>query len=124
MKKPKLTGNRPPVPQPAAAPAIDAHLFGTPPSALARSLAPAPTSTTSELTTSDEEEETARRVVFTNQLMPDVYVMLRQYEHHAEVELQVIFDSALRAYLTEKPEAHQHLPPKAAAKLRDKLRKK
>lgn len=118
MKKPKLTGNRPPVPQPAAAPAIDAHLFGTP------LPAPAPPLTTSEPTSSDEEEEAARRVVFTNQLMPDVYVMLRQYEHHAEVELQVILDSALRAYLSEKPESHQHLPPKAAAKLRDKLRKK
>jgi hypothetical protein len=50
--------------------------------------------------------------------------MLRQYEHHAEAELQEILDAALRAYLTDKPQAHQSLPPKAAAKLRDKLRKK
>lgn len=123
MSKPKLTGNRPPVPQSAAAPAIDAHLFGSPLPLPARSPAPALPPANSEPSAPDEEEA-ARRVVFTNQLMPDVYVMLRQYEHHAEVELQVILDSALRAYLTNKPEAHIQLPPKAAAKLRDKLRKK
>ena len=111
MQKPKLTGNRPPVPAPAAAPSIDAHLFGTP------GLAPAHA-------TAAPAEEAATRVVFTNQLKPDVYVMLRQYEHHAEAELQQILDAALRAYLTDKPQAHQALPPKAAAKLQDKLRKK
>lgn len=117
MQKPKLTGNRPPVPIPAAAPSIDAHLFGT----------PAPTAVSSpvtEPTATVEEGEAATRVIFTNQLKPDVYVMLRQYEHHAEAELQEILDAALRAYLTDKPQAHQPLPPKAAAKLRDKLRKK
>lgn len=106
MTKPKLTGNRPPVP--AAAPSIDAHLFGTSMPAAADA----------------EEGEIATRVIFTNQLKPDVYVMLRQYEHHAEAELQEILDAALRAYLTDKPQAHQLLPPKAAAKLRDKIRKK
>lgn len=110
MQKPKLTGNRPPVP--AAAPSIDAHLFGTP--------VPVPTTATAVA----EEGEIATRVIFTNQLKPDVYVMLRQYEHHAEAELQEILDAALRAYLTDKPQAHQSLPPKAAAKLRDKLRRK
>lgn len=117
MQKPKLTGSRPPVPMPAAAPAIDAHLFGTPPAAV--SSPPAV-----EATTTQAEGEAATRVIFTNQLKPDVYVMLRQYEHHAEAELQEILDAALRAYLTDKPQAHQPLPPKAAAKLRDKLRKK
>lgn len=117
MQKPKLTGSRPPVPVPAAAPAIDAHLFGTPPAAV--SAPPA-----AESTTTEGEGEAATRVIFTNQLKPDVYVMLRQYEHHAEAELQEILDAALRAYLTDKPQAHQPLPPKAAAKLRDKLRKK
>jgi hypothetical protein len=118
MQKPKLTGSRPPVPLPAAAPAIDAHLFGTP-APVAVSSPPA-----AESTTTEEEGEAATRVIFTNQLKPDVYVMLRQYEHHAEAELQEILDAALRAYLTDKPQAHQPLPPKAAAKLRDKLRKK
>jgi hypothetical protein len=117
MQKPKLTGSRPPVPVPAAAPAIDAHLFGTPTPATV----PAPAA---ESATTQEEGEAATRVIFTNQLKPDVYVMLRQYEHHAEAELQEILDAALRAYLTDKPQAHQPLPPKAAAKLRDKLRKK
>lgn len=112
MQKPKLTGNRPPVPVPAGAPSIDAHLFGTP--------VPAPILGA----TLADEGEFVTRIVFTNQLKPDVYVMLRQYEHHAEVELQEILDSALRAYLTDKPQAHQLLPPKAAAKLQDKLRKK
>lgn len=112
MQKPKLTGNRPPVLVPAAAPSIDAHLFGT----------PVPASATGAPVA--EEGEIATRVIFTNQLKPDVYVMLRQYEHHAEAELQEILDAALRAYLTDKPQAHQSLPPKAAAKLRDKLRRK
>lgn len=118
MQKPKLTGSRPPVPTPAAAPSIDAHLFGTP--------VPAPIASpsTAELAPTEEEGAAATRVIFTNQLKPDVYVMLRQYEHHAEAELQEILDAALRAYLTDKPQAHQPLPPKAAAKLRDKLRKK
>ena len=117
MQKPKLTGSRPPVPTPAAAPSIDAHLFGTPAPAPALPAAPAHTP-------AEEEGEAATRVIFTNQLKPDVYVMLRQYEHHAEAELQEILDAALRAYLTDKSQAHQPLPPKAAAKLRDKLRKK
>ena len=114
MQKPKLTGNRPPVPVPAGAPAIDAHLFGTPAPVLATTIA----------ATVAEDSEIATRVIFTNQLKPDVYVMLRQYEHHAEAELREILDAALRAYLTDKPQAHQSLPPKAAAKLRDKLRRK
>lgn len=120
MQKPKLTGSRPPVPTPAAAPAIDAHLFGTPVPA------PAPFQAPAEPAVAEEEGEgtAATRVIFTNQLKPDVYVMLRQYEHHAEAELQEILDAALRAYLTDKPQAHQPLPPKAAAKLRDKLKKK
>ena len=118
MQKPKLTGSRPPVPTPAAAPSIDAHLFGTPPVPTSAS-PPAAVNTTPE-----EEWEAATRIIFTNQLKPDVYVMLRQYEHHAEAELQEILDAALRAYLTDKPQAHQPLPPKAAAKLRDKLRKR
>lgn len=116
MQKPKLTGSRPPVPTPAAAPSIDAHLFGTP--------APVSAAGPAEPVIKAEEGEAATRVIFTNQLKPDVYVMLRQYEHHAEAELQEILDAALRAYLTDKPQAHQPLPPKAAAKLRDKLRKK
>ena len=117
MQKPKLTGSRPPVPTPATAPAIDAHLFGT--------AVPVPAKTLAAVEPAAAEEEGAvTRVIFTNQLKPDVYVMLRQYEHHAEVELQEILDAALRAYLTDKPQAHQLLPPKAAAKLRDKLKKK
>ncbi|MGI4742579.1 MAG: hypothetical protein ACRYG7_46060 [Janthinobacterium lividum] len=119
MQKPKLTGSRPPVPAPAAAPAIDAHLFGTPAPA-AGSSPPA----VETVATQEGGEGATRVVIFTNQLKPDVYVMLRQYEHHAEAELQEILDAALRAYLTDKPQAHQPLPPKAAAKLRDKLRKK
>lgn len=121
MQKPKLTASRPPVAVPAAAPSIDAHLFG-PTVPVAHSLATPPIVPAA----APEEEDTraATRVVFTNQLKPDVYVMLRQYEHHAEAELQEILDAALRAYLTDKPQAHQPLPPKAAAKLQDKLRKK
>jgi len=117
MQKPKLTARRPPVPLPAAAPAIDAHLFGTP-------VPPTPSAIGATSATEAPVGEAVTRVIFTNQLKPDVYVMLRQYEHHAEAELQEILDAALRAYLTDKPQAHQVLPPKAAAKLQDKLRKK
>ena len=57
-------------------------------------------------------------------LLPDVYVLLRQYEHHSGAELRDIFDAALREYLIPKPEAHRALPPARAAKLQEKLLKK
>ena len=61
------------------------------------------------------------RVVFTNQLKPDVYRELRQYEYWAHMELHEILHEALVAYLADKPEARQALPPKVAAKTLKRL---
>lgn len=61
------------------------------------------------------------RVVFTNQLKPDVYRELRQYEYWAHMELHEILHEALTAYLADKPEARQALPPKVAAKTLKRL---
>ena len=71
-----------------------------------------------------EDSETVTRIIFTNQLLPDVYVLLRQYEHHSGAELRDIFYAALREYLMPKPKAHQPLPPARAAKLQERLLKK
>lgn len=64
------------------------------------------------------------RVVFTNQLKPDVYRELRQYEYWAHMELHEILHEAIVAYLADKPEAKQALPPKVAAKTLQRLNRK
>ena len=64
------------------------------------------------------------RVVFTNQLKPDVYRELRQYEYWAHMELHEILHEAVVAYLADKPEAKQALPPKVAAKRLQRLTRK
>ena len=64
------------------------------------------------------------RVVFTNQLKPDVYRELRQYEYWAHMELHEILHAAVVAYLADKPEAKQALPPKVAAKRLQRLTRK
>lgn len=61
------------------------------------------------------------RVVFTNQLKPDVYRELRQYEYWAHMELHEILHEALVAYLADKPEAKRTLPEKVAAKTLKRL---
>lgn len=62
-----------------------------------------------------------RRVVFTNQLTPQVYTQLRQYEYWGRKAIHEILDEALVAFFADKPEAHQLLPEKERAKLRGKL---
>lgn len=64
------------------------------------------------------------RVVFTNQLKPDVYRELRQYEYWAHMELHEVLHEALVAYLADKPEAKKALPPKVAAKTLKRLVRK
>lgn len=71
-----------------------------------------------------EEEEIVKRVIFSAQLKPDLFLLLRQYEHHAEVPMWRILDEAMRTYLSDKPESHQPLPPRAAAKYRERIRRK
>lgn len=67
------------------------------------------------------EAKPVSRVVFTNQLKPNVYRELRQYEYWAHMELHEILHEALVAYLADKPEARQALPPKVAAKTLKRL---
>jgi hypothetical protein len=64
------------------------------------------------------------RVVFTNQLKPEVYRELRQYEYWAHMELHEVLHEALVAYLADKPEAKKALPPKVAAKTLKRLVRK
>lgn len=71
-----------------------------------------------------EEAIQVSRVVFTNQLKPDVYRELRQYEYWAHMELHEILHEAIVAYLADKPEAKQALPPKVAAKILKRLTRK
>ncbi len=62
-----------------------------------------------------------RRIVFTNQLTPQVYTQLRQYEYWGRKAIHEILDEALTAFFADKPEAQQLLPEKERAKLRGKL---
>jgi hypothetical protein len=64
-----------------------------------------------------ETGKAVSRVVFTNQLQPEVYVALRQYEYWAHTGIHEILHEALVAYLADKPEAKQALPDKVAAKV-------
>lgn len=64
------------------------------------------------------------RVVFTNQLKPEVYRELRQYEYWAHMELHEVLHEALVAYLADKPDAKKALPPKVAAKTLKRLVRK
>ena len=72
----------------------------------------------------EPEPVTVSRVVFTNQLKPDVYRELRQYEYWAHMELHEVLHEALVAYLADKPEAKKALPPKVAAKTLKRLVRK
>jgi hypothetical protein len=111
MAKPSMTGTRPRV-----AASADDLIYGVEPSA------PAPPA----LAPSSEESEDllVNRVVFTNQLKPEVYRELRQYEYWAHMELHEVLHEALVAYLADKPEAKKALPPKVAAKILKRLVRK
>lgn len=111
MAKPPMTGTRPRV-----AVSTDELIYGmepgTAPTAQAVPVEAAPAATQ------------VSRVVFTNQLKPDVYRELRQYEYWAHMELHEILHEAVVAYLADKPEAKQSLPPKVAAKILQRLTRK
>ena len=108
MSKPSMTGTRPRV-----AASADELIYGIEPGTT--SLAPIPP------TEATPKAPQVSRVVFTNQLKPDVYRELRQYEYWAHMELHEILHEALVAYLADKPEARQALPPKVAAKTLKRL---
>ena len=111
MAKPSMTGTRPRV-----ATSADELIYGMEPGTapVAPLAAPAPVEAAPQATQ-------VSRVVFTNQLKPDVYRELRQYEYWAHMELHEILHEALVAYLADKPEARQALPPKVAAKTLKRL---
>jgi hypothetical protein len=111
MAKPSMTGTRPRV-----AASADELIYGMEPgTAPAQALTPVEAA---------PEATQVSRVVFTNQLKPDVYRELRQYEYWAHMELHEILHEALVAYLADKLEAKQALPPKVAAKTLKRLTRK
>ena len=99
---------------PRVAPSADELIYGMEPGT-----APVPATLTPAAPA--PEATLVSRVVFTNQLKPDVYRELRQYEYWAHMELHEILHEALTAYLADKPEAKQALPPKVAAKTLKRL---
>lgn len=108
-----MTGTRPRV-----AASADDLIYGLEPDQVP---APAPVAT---LAPTEPEAVQVSRVVFTNQLKPEVYRELRQYEYWAHMELHEVLHEALVAYLADKPEAKKALPPKVAAKTLKRLVRK
>jgi hypothetical protein len=112
-----MTGTRPRV-----AASADDLIYGVEPSVTP---APLPTPAVAPAPTPAEPETLpVSRVVFTNQLKPEVYRELRQYEYWAHMELHEVLHEALVAYLADKPEAKKALPPKVAAKTLKRLVRK
>ena len=117
MGKPSMTGTRPRV-----AASADDLIYGVEPGAAPT---PAPAQAAEPVPTPAEPETVpVSRVVFTNQLKPEVYRELRQYEYWAHMELHEVLHEALVAYLADKPEAKKALPPKVAAKTLKRLVRK
>jgi hypothetical protein len=115
MAKPSMTSTRPRV-----AASVDDLIYGVEPGAL-----PIPVPAPAAVPASAEPEDLpVSRVVFTNQLKPEVYRELRQYEYWAHMELHEVLHEALVAYLADKPEAKKALPPKVAAKTLKRLVRK
>lgn len=106
--------------RPRVASSADELIYGMEPGTAAAPL-PAPVE---EEAASAPAAAQVSRVVFTNQLKPDVYRELRQYEYWAHMELHEILHEAIVAYLADKPEAKQTLPPKVAAKTLNRLTRK
>ena len=96
----------------------------SPPVAPPAALPPVAPASPSAAVAPEPAAQLVSRVVFTNQLKPDVYRELRQYEYWAHMELHEILHEAIVAYLADKPEAKQELPPKVAAKLLQRLVRK
>lgn len=112
-----MTGTRPRV-----AASADDLIYGVEPGAAPT---PAPAQAAEPVPTPAEPEAVpVSRVVFTNQLKPEVYRELRQYEYWAHMELHEVLHEALVAYLADKPEAKKALPPKVAAKTLKRLVRK
>ena len=111
-----MTGTRPRV-----AASADDLIYGVEPTA-APVLPPLAATTPTEPAPAAPQE--VSRVVFTNQLKPEVYRELRQYEYWAHMELHEVLHEALVAFFADKPEAKKPLPPKVAAKTLKRLVRK
>jgi len=61
------------------------------------------------------------KIPFTNQLTPETFLRLKQFECWGGMEIQDILEEALTAFFAGKPEADRELPAKAKEKLRKKL---
>jgi hypothetical protein len=110
-----MTGTRPRV-----AASADDLIYGVEPGASSTHASAPPVVPAS----AEPESLPVSRVVFTNQLKPEVYRELRQYEYWAHMELHEVLHEALVAYLADKPEAKKALPPKVAAKILKRLVRK
>lgn len=111
-----MTGTRPRV-----AASADDLIYGVEPSATPT---PSPAAVAAPAESAPAAPQEVSRVVFTNQLKPEVYRELRQYEYWAHMELHEVLHEALVAYLADKPEAKKTLPPKVAAKTLKRLVRK
>ena len=61
------------------------------------------------------------KIPFTNQLTPETFLRLKQFECWGGMEIQDILEEALTAFFADKPEADRELPAKAKDRLRKKL---
>jgi len=68
-----------------------------------------------------QPEAVVTKVPFTNQLTPNTFLRLKQFECWGGMEIQDILEEALTAFFAGKPEADRELPAKAKEKLRKKL---
>lgn len=67
------------------------------------------------------KETAVAKVPLTNQLTPDTFLRLKQFECWGGMEIQDILEEALTAFFAGKPEADRELPAKAKEKLKKKL---
>ncbi|WP_201987220.1 hypothetical protein [Hymenobacter rubidus] len=72
-------------------------------------------------TPSPMKEMSKAKVPFTNQLTPETFLRLKQFECWGGMEIQDILEEALTAFFADKPEANRELPPKAKEKLKKKI---
>lgn len=80
-----------------------------------------PTSLSNPTVITQQPEVATTKVPFTNQLTPDTFLRLKQFECWGGMEIQDILEEALTAFFAGKPEADRELPAKVKEKLRKKL---
>lgn len=81
----------------------------------------APSNLTSNRSPTLPTAPTVVKIPFTNQLTPQTFLRLKQFECWGGMEIQDILEEALTAFFEGKPEADRELPARAKEKLRKKL---